>query len=179
MPLSAKRLAVSAFLVFHLTAVGVWNLPDCALKAPMVDFLSVYMLPTGLWQEWGMFAPEPSKDTMCLEAIVRDSRGIIRLYAFPRMMDRTAVEGLLGGFRHSKFACNVGATGGKVNREVAARHVARGMNIPRDAYPLDVQLIYEVWPTNPPTAPVDEPPAAPWQSVIETYRFNTPEDAAP
>ena len=179
MIVSAKRLALSTFLVLHLSAVVAWNMPDCAAKTSVVELAGLYLMPTGQWQQWGMFAPEPSKDTQNLEAVVQDSRGIVHRFAFPRMMDRSAWEGFLGGFRHSKYACNVGSPDGVANREVAARHVVRALNLPREVFPVDVQLVYQVWPTNPPAAPADEPPIAPFPSVIQTYRFDTPEEAQP
>ena len=58
-----KKAAISAFLLAHLAAVAVWNLPDCAIKGRFVGPSARYLLPLGLWQHWGMFAPHPAKAT--------------------------------------------------------------------------------------------------------------------
>ena len=79
MVLRLKRFGMSVFLIGHVAAVVLTNLPDCPMRRTL-GYLWVdgYLMPTGLWQSWGMFAPEPAKDTLTLEAIVRDSRGLIR-----------------------------------------------------------------------------------------------------
>lgn len=169
---STKRLALSVFLIGHVSAVVLANMPECPLRAKLSHvWVDAYLAPTGLWQYWGMFAPEPCKDTLTLEAVVRDSRGLVRHYAFPRMMDQSAWTGFRGGYRHSKYASNVGATSGKVNREFAARFVVRALKLREEDFPADVQLVYQVWPSIPHDADPDDPPPSPWQSVIETYTF--------
>ena len=64
---TARRLAISAFLVFHLTATVVWNLPNSPLKQCLFPRMRPYMLPLGLWQSWWMFAPDPMGTTAVLE----------------------------------------------------------------------------------------------------------------
>ncbi|MDB5353424.1 MAG: hypothetical protein JWN86_4671 [Planctomycetota bacterium] len=176
---TAKRLAISAFLIGHLAAVALWNMPECALKTNLAGrWTEAYMFPTGLWQSWGMFAPEPARDTLTLEAVVRDARGLVRTHPFPRMMDKSAWEGVWG-YRHSKFANNVGMPEAVANREYAARFVVRTLNLKPDDFPVDVQLLYEVRPSNPPTAAPDQPAPPPRKSVIETYNFPTLAEAMP
>ena len=95
-----KRLAVSVFLVGHIAAVVLTNLPDCPLRRSLGGlWVDAYLMPTGLWQGWGMFAPEPTKDTLTLEATVLDARGLIHKFAFPRMMDQSAWAGFCGGYQ--------------------------------------------------------------------------------
>lgn len=178
MPLAAKRLALSLLLVVHLAAVALANLPDGPLAQATAGWTAYYLQPTGQWQSWGMFAPEPSTDTLTLEAVVRDSRGLLRHYSFPRMMDKSAWEGVWG-YRHSKYANNVGMPTGRANREFAARFVVRALDLKADDFPADVQLLYDVWPTAKPDAPAGDPPGSPWQSVIETYRFPNLAEAMP
>ena len=178
--IAAKRIAVSVFLVGHLAAVALTNLPDCALKRAIgFGWVDAYLMPTGQWQSWGMFAPEPAKDTITLEAVVRDSRGLVRRYAFPRMVDQSAWVGFRGGYRHSKYAHNLGPPQARANREFAARFVVRALEMKAEDFPADVQLVNQVWPTNPPGSPADEPPASPWTSVLETYTFPTLAEAQP
>jgi hypothetical protein len=178
--LIAKRIALSVFLIGHLAAVTLTNLPNCAFKRVFpLTWVDAYLLPTGQGQSWGMFAPEPAKDTLTLEAIVRDSRGLVRHYAFPRMMDKSAWAGFWGGYRHSKYAHALSAPESRANREFAARFVVRALDLKAEDFPADVQLVYQVFPTNAPDAPADEPPASPWSSVLETYNFSTLAEAQP
>src|SRR4029079_4272370 len=79
-----KRAALSAFVLPHLGAWTIWWVPDCELKQRLAIGPTIYLVPLGLAQNWGMFAPEPPRDTSTLEAVVVDSRGLMRSYAFPR-----------------------------------------------------------------------------------------------
>ena len=167
-----KRLAISVFLIVHLAAVGITNLPHCALRRAIdTGWVDAYLMPTGLWQSWGMFAPEPAHNTTTLEAVVRDSRGLVRHYTFPRMMDQSAWTGFYGGYRHSKYANNLGMPDSVANREFTARFVVRALKLQANDFPADVQLVYQVWPTPPPDVALDTPPTAPWTSIIQTYNF--------
>lgn len=173
-----KRLAVSAFLVVHLSALLFVNLPASPLSEKLGGWSDLYLQPTGQWQSWGMFAPDPSTDTITLTAVVRDSRGLLHHYSFPRTMDKSAWEGVWG-YRHSKYANNVGLPTGRANREFAARFVLRELTLKADDYPADVQLVHEVWPTKLVNTPADAPPATPWQSILETYHFPNLAEATP
>ena len=179
--LAAKRFVLSAFLVGHVAAVTLTNLPDCALKRAISrGWVEAYLLPTGQWQSWAMFAPDPAKDTLTLEAVVRDSRGLVKHYAFPRMMDKSAWAGFWGGYRHSKYAHNLAALPRPAPTASSPPGSSSGpLGLTAGDFPADVQLVYQVWPSNPPDAPAAEPPALPWTTVIETYNFPTLDEAQP
>jgi hypothetical protein len=167
-----KRLAISVFLIVHLAAVGITNLPACPLRSAIdKGWVDAYLMPTGLWQSWGMFAPEPAHNTAALEAVVRDSRGLVRHYAFPRMMDQSAWTGFYGGYRHSKYANNLGMPDSVANREFAARFVVRALKLQAADFPATVQLVYQIWPAPALDAAADAPPLAPLTAVIQTYNF--------
>ena len=167
---NAKRAAISAFLLVHLGAVGIWNLPPCAIKARGLDLSGRYLLPLGLWQYWGMFGPNPAQTTSVLEAAVVDNQGIMHRYAFPAMTERSPWQAVWG-YRHSKFAANLGGEDFRVLREMAARHVVRRMGLPADDFPVVVQLFYQVSETPPPGTPPPDRPEAPKIAVIDTYKF--------
>src|SRR5205823_12097535 len=82
-----RRLAISAFLLVHLGAMGVWVLPNCPIQQQLAPWLRYYVLPLGLWQSWAMFAPDPLRDTVTLEAEVIDRNGLRYGFAFPRLGD--------------------------------------------------------------------------------------------
>jgi hypothetical protein len=151
---TVRRLLISAFLVVHLGATLLWVLPDCPIRHRTISTVSYYMMPLGLWQFWTMFSPDPMRDTLTLEAEVVDAKGIRAVFTFPRLADYTAWQGI-PRFRHSKYAANLAVGSFEEARKFAARHVVRQLNLPTDAYPVDVELIYQVRPTQPPGEPAD------------------------
>ena len=104
---TARRLAISAFLILHLFAVGIINLPDSALRQRLIMPVMSYLVPIGLDQAWGMFAPNPVMHPSNLEVLTVDKDGIQRMFAFPKMTD-FSVWRAIPRVRHSKFASNCG-----------------------------------------------------------------------
>ena len=90
---TARRLAISAFLIGHMGAVSIWVLPPCPIQRRCAGTLAYYILPLGLWQYWGMFAPDPVRDTLMLEAEAIDVRGIRYNFAFPKLADYSRLGG--------------------------------------------------------------------------------------
>ena len=166
----ARRGLISAFLVVHLTSVAVWNLPACALRARCHGYVSYYMLPTGLWQYWGMFAPDPINQTLTAEAMAMDSQGKIHRYAFPRIADYS-ILGRIPRVRYSKFTCTLNEPTTPIHREFAARHAVRQMKLSEDAFPVHVELNYLLWQTPPPGSPPVDPMTPPTQQLISAYRY--------
>jgi hypothetical protein len=175
--LRLKQLAISVFLLGHLAALAVWNMPICTIRDRLVPVFKYYMCPLGLWQNWAMFAPEPLKNSVTVQAIAVDKNGIMYEYAFPKMADFSWLEGVTR-VRHSKFSANVGAEGYAEYREVAARHVVRSLNLPPDLFPVDVELQYLVKVASPP-GKVPDPMEMPVVHPIKAYRFPTWEEARP
>jgi hypothetical protein len=174
---TAHRLAISAFVAAHVAAVVLWNLPDCPLKAKVADGLGFYMYPLGLWQSWGMFAPDPVKETVAMEAVVLDRHGLIHRLPFPRAADVSPWQGPWV-FRHSKYAANMVVPESAAQREFAARYVTRRLGLGAEHFPADVQLLYQLRPSPKPGEPAD-PAAEPRPAVIDTFRFPTLEETRP
>lgn len=172
------RIGISVFLLVHLAAIATWNMPDCALKERIGSWPAPYMMPTGQWQHWGMFAPEPLRETLALEAQARDARGVVRAYAFPRMAEQPVERAFLG-YRHSKFSHNLLGDTAIAYREFAARHVVRSWELPDEAFPVDLDLYYKVWTPAPPGEPAADPNEPPSLRAIQSYRFPTREDVQP
>jgi hypothetical protein len=173
-----KRLQISAFLVFHMVAVIAWVVPACPLQARVIDVVAYYIFTTGQWQHWGMFAPDPIRDTCALEAIAVDSNGLWHTFRFPRETDRAWWNASLH-YRYSKYASNFAVKEEfKAHREFAARHALRQLGLPADAFPVQVNLVYRVKPTPPPGTRPD-PMVPTTTSVIESYRFPSLEEVLP
>ncbi len=166
---TAARLAISAFLVFHLTATVVWNLPSSPLRQGLSPPLRPYMLPLGLWQSWRMFAPDPMGETAVLESEVIDAKGIRHVYEFPRIADLPWWK-KMPRFRHPKFTCNLMLDEYANQRPFAAHYVLRQMGLPPEAYPVHVSLYCRINDPPPPGQPFD-PLARARLLNLATYDF--------
>jgi hypothetical protein len=146
---TAWRLAVSAYLVFHLSATVVWVIPNSPVRQRLAPYFTYYMIPLGLWQSWWMFAPDPMKTSLVLEAEVIDSRGIRRIHEFPKVADLPWSE-KTPRFRHPKYACNLLNDEFVLMREYSARHAIRRLGLGADSFPVHVNLNYQVTELPPP-----------------------------
>lgn len=145
---TALRLALSGYILFHLAATIAWVIPPSPLKQELMPRFRYYMLPLGLWQSWGMFAPDPLDATIELESEVTDGKGMRHIHEFAKIADlpwwRKAPM-----FRHPKLAANLLIDEYAPQRELAARHAARSLKLPPDAFPVQVSLYYKVTPPPP------------------------------
>ncbi len=174
---TAHRWLISAYLLIHLSATFLWNLPACPIKLRTWGVAKYYMLPLGLWQFWGMFAPDPVRDSVTLEAEVIDSHGMRQVFSFTRLCDYSKLAGMLK-VRHSKYAANMHGDALPMAREFAARHAVRTLGLPEHAFPVDVNMLYQVTPTPPPGTPLDPmTPTVPM--VLGTYHFATLAEVRP
>ena len=175
---TARRIFISAFLIFHLGAVFLINLPACALREAVISPVAMYLLPIGLDQAWGMFAPNPVQNINHLEAMTVDHNGIQRVFAFPKMTDFSIWQAM-PRVRHSKFASNCGNPNAKALQEYAVRYAIRQLNIPADAFPVNAELYYQVTETPPLGAPARDPMLPPTQFSLRTYQFPTLAEVMP
>jgi hypothetical protein len=177
---TARRLAISAFLLVHLAANAIWIVPTCPLRQSLAPLAKYYILPLGLWQFWAMFAPDPVRDTMTLEAEVIAGNGVRYGFAFPRLADYTWWQGI-PRFRYSKYAANLSADEFGLAREYAARHVLRQLKLPPEAYPAAVHLMYQIRPTPPPgsTEPQADPMTPTKPYIIGTIRVESAAEVNP
>ena len=176
---AVRRLAISAFLLFHLAATVIWVMPVCPIRDQCIPFLKYYILPLGMWQAWAMFAPDPIHDTVMLEAEVIDCHGVRYGFAFPKMADYSWWEGI-PRFRYSKYSASISSEELALPRTFAAHHVLRRLRLPADVFPVTVHLFYQVRPTPPPgsMAAVDPmSPTKPW--IVGTIRVESLREVNP
>jgi hypothetical protein len=174
-----RRLLISLYVAFHVLALVLWIVPTCVLKQRFLLVFAPYMLPIGHWQYWGMFAPNPMQDTMAVEAVVRDSHGMLRIFAFPKEGDLSTWQKMLR-YRHSKYAANFAIKDEfKAHREFAARHAVRRLHFKADDFPVTAQLVFQVRPTPQPGGPTADPLAPPVPLVIDTYEFPSLKEVMP
>jgi hypothetical protein len=176
---TTRRLLISAFLLFHLTATAIWVLPICPIRNRLVPYLEYYMLPTGMWQAWAMFAPDPIHDTLMLEAEVIDSGGVRYGFRFPRMADYTWWQGI-PRFRYAKYTANMAAEEFALPRKYAAHHALRRLKLPESVYPVSVHIMYQMRPTPPPGSVAAADPMNPTKPyILGSFRVETPREVNP
>jgi hypothetical protein len=120
-----KYIAINTFLLFHILAITCWCIPlDSPLIANFRDLVRPYMLWSGLFQGWDMFAPSPRNINSHLEVVVIYKDGRTQTWKFPRMEklgfpERDFKE------RYRKFAENVQNDANSALWPDVARRIAR------------------------------------------------------
>jgi hypothetical protein len=170
-----RRGIISGFLAMHLAALVAWNAPECALKQAVAPWAGRYILPTGLWQYWGFLGSDPTKETFTLEAVAVDARGMLHVYQFPRYADAGMMRGLARA-RHARFAASLAPDESDSLRVLGAKHALRELKLPGTAFPVAVQLRYQLLPPPAYNGPPRDPLLAPVPFTLQTYRFPTAED---
>jgi hypothetical protein len=140
-PRDWKRLAISAFLLFHLIAIASWALPlNSLLNDQVRSVVRPYMLWSGLFQAWGMFAPDPMNQNIYVDAEVTFRDGSTRLLPFPRMQELGYVDRYFKE-RYRKFVTEyLRLDSHSALWPDAARFVARANRNPSNP-PVSVRLI--------------------------------------
>jgi hypothetical protein len=100
----AGRTALTALLLFTLTAMIVSNLPDSELRRTGLRVADPFLDVTGLHQNWNLFAPDPRRITLQLEARIVYADGQTVLW-HPSVGD--PVVGVYATFRWRKWASYV------------------------------------------------------------------------
>jgi hypothetical protein len=78
------RAGISTFLAVTVLSVVVWNLPESGLKREALRMASPYVIATGLDQNWGVFSPDPRRQSLDLVARVRYADGGRETVRVPR-----------------------------------------------------------------------------------------------
>ena len=161
-PLSRRlRVAISAFVAFNLFAIITWCVPwDSPLIARCRELSRPYLIWTGLFQKWDMFAPEPSKLNNYVAAMVTYRDGETAQWTFPRM-EQLGYADKYWNERYRKYANdNLRLDANARLWPDAARYIARVNN--RASNPPAVVELVRHWSIVPsPTSDRREQPA-PW-----------------
>src|SRR4051794_10668590 len=175
---TARRLGISAFAIFHLSALSIWTMPACAIKARFESPFGYYMLPLGLWQWWAIFAPEPVGCTLMLDAEVVDAKGMRHVYEFPRIADLPWWQ-KVARYRQPKFTANMVCPEYAKHREFSARHAVRQLGLGPEAFPVWVSLYYELKDPPPTGTGVFDPMAPTRIQVLDRFQFGSLKEVRP
>jgi hypothetical protein len=124
--------AVSIFILFHLIAITAWAVPVNFLAVrELREIIRPYMLWTGLYQSWDMFAPNPKSIDAYIKAVVFTQDRHIKVWTFPRMEELSFGE-RYHKERYRKFAEMLPDQKNEALWPGVAAHVARLFNNPID-----------------------------------------------
>jgi hypothetical protein len=88
-----RRTAINAFILFHLVTVTCAALPvDFAPVVAIRGLVWPYVLWTGLFQRWDMFAPDPPTINSYIKTVVISQDRHMRVWSFPRMEELSVAE---------------------------------------------------------------------------------------
>lgn len=150
---------VKLFVAFHVIGITLWSLPNP--RRPVMlgtvepygadwilyyntlyvknSWLRNYLLTTGVWQSWDMFAPNPSNTDFWGDAEVTYEDGTTERYAYPRMYTMSIPMKYLNE-RFRKFFERAGDDGHRYMWPVFAQRVAYDMDTKPGNPPVRVKL---------------------------------------
>ena len=79
----AGKWLISAAILVIVAGIAVANLPDGRVQQRLAKVTEPYMLATGLDQRWNMFAPEPRREILYLQARVTHADGSVTTWLPP------------------------------------------------------------------------------------------------
>ena len=135
-----QRFGLNAFILWNLFAVGIWLLPNSALRQSCSELVRPYLMITGLAQGWTMFSPNPSDVDLYIEARITYADGQVRGWNYPRMIDMGYVE----RYRRERFRKMIEIANQDSSRMVwpsLARYAARRNNSDPRNRPVAVELV--------------------------------------
>ena len=114
------RALISLVIMVTLVAVVVINLPESHLRRSLSKVTQPYLNAVGLDQAWGVFAPDPRRESLRLEVQLQYADGKAEVWRAPARND---VFGGYSDYRWRKLEENVLAEG--VGEGASAESLAR------------------------------------------------------
>ncbi len=159
-----KRALISILIAFHMIAIVFWTMPlDSPLIAAFRNAIRPYMLGSGLFQSWDMFAPTPKSANSYIDAIVIYKNGRTRSWSFPRMEQLSFSERYVKE-RYRKFVENLEQDRNVALWPDAARRIAR-LNHKDISNPPEFVILIRHWSDIVPRS-ITSYHAEPWHAVI-------------
>lgn len=169
----AAHIAISIFLLFHLAAITLWAIPlDSPLIAEGRALIRPYMIWSGLFQSWDMFAPSPKAVNAYVVCSVITRDGVVHPWTFPRM-EQLGITERYYKERYRKFAENLQDDKNAALWPDVARHLARLYNNP--ANPPEIVMLIRYWSDIKPGRNESNPREHPVAHIFFEYRV-TPQD---
>jgi len=162
---------VNAFIAFHILCIAAWSVPgpmQPTVLRSALDELSPYMIRSGLWQGWDMFAPNPLALELDVVAEVNFADGRQATWIFPRMQEMSYLERYMKE-RWRKWRERVRLDAFSLIWPDTARWIARRFDSPE--HPVQSVALIRRWREIPPPAGPRLPPPAALAAPLNEYRF--------
>jgi hypothetical protein len=164
------KIVLSSVIVYLLVALLVTNLPQSELKSTAEPAVEGFLEASALSQTWNLFAPNPRRSTLRLEARMVYEDGTQLVWRQP---DGDAVVGEYRAYRWRKWASNMMSDRRQGMWPDLARWVAE--NHRRDGLlPIEVTLVRQFYFAPPPGS--DERDLPGWSDDV-LYVARYPEEA--
>jgi hypothetical protein len=159
-----KHALISTLIAFHMIAIVFWTMPlDSPLIAAFRSAIRPYMIGSGLFQSWDMFAPTPKSANSYIDAIVIYKNGRTSSWSFPRMEQLGFSERYVKE-RYRKFVENLEQDRNVALWPDAARRIAR-LNHKDFSNPPEFVILIRHWSDIVPRSNTSNH-AEPWHTVI-------------
>ncbi len=170
------RFVLTLVILFHLVAFTAWTVPmNFVLLDDFRAAIRPYMLWTGLFQAWNMFAPDPLRLNSYLEAEVRLANGEIRIWREPRMEKLGLVDKYFKERYRKYMNEHLRMDDQSTLWPDAARYIARLYDTDKANPPMGVRLV-RYWQDILPPGPQGEYRAGSWNHYV-FFRYDVaPED---
>jgi hypothetical protein len=140
------RALITVFLVVTVVALVFWNMPDSRLRYRVLKVLQPYVFATGLDQNWSVFAPDPRRQVLDLNARIEYADGSAEIWKLP---SGGALIGTYWDYRWRKWLEYVSSDAHQDLWKPAAIWIAR-YEADRSRRPVQVTLIRRWYEINPP-----------------------------
>jgi hypothetical protein len=149
----AGRIVISLFILLTLVTVLTANLPTSRLQHLLLSADHPYLYATGLDQNWGVFSPEPRRETIHISAVVTFADGSRTTW---RVKKEDPLVGEYRDYRWLKWSEFVVSPAYEELWKPAALYVARRVAT-RAHRPVKVELENHYWALQPPGHIPDHP----------------------
>jgi hypothetical protein len=157
-PLSGWKLtALNLFIAMNLWALFFWGLPDGPFRNHMARPFERYVVYTGLWHIWGMFAPKPLDVNFDVRATVKYADGSTAEWICPRVEEMSQWQRMCKE-RYRKWRERIRSDEYRNIWDDSAHWIARQMNTKPQNPPVQVQLTRWWIETPPPNLKQDYQP---------------------
>ena len=134
-----KRAVLNVFIAFHAVALFLWGLPDGPFRSHTAWPFQRYVVYTGLWHIWGMFAPKPLDINFDVRATVKYRDGSTAEWIAPRV-EEMSVWQRMSKERFRKWRERIRSEEYIMVWDDTAHWVARQMNRNPQNPPVEVKL---------------------------------------
>ncbi len=159
------RALISGFILFHLIAIIAVSVPSVSLLLSRTKGATAqYLLWSGLWQSWNMFAPQPPTFNFTLSAEVIRRSGQITWWTLPVPRDSGYARQYVIERYRKWGADNLRRAGDSALWPDAARFVAH-INNNRSDPPATIRLFRD-WQMIPPVESGPHAPRSRWYAQL-------------